>query len=73
MTIPRSGLVRREVFRYHRSMKSNTTRLKKTSVNVDEDVWRRFRAQCILEGREIGATLAGLIEAWLAKRKGGSR
>jgi len=54
-------------------MKSNTTRLKKTSVNVDEDVWRRFRAQCILEGREIGATLAGLIEAWLAKRKGGSR
>ena len=46
-------------------------RLKKTSVNLAEETWRRFRAQCVLEGRETGATLAELIESWLSKRKGG--
>jgi hypothetical protein len=45
--------------------------LKKTSINLDEETWRRFRAQCVMEGRESGATLADLIEAWLLKRKGG--
>lgn len=46
--------------------------MKKTSIALDEGTWRRFRAQCVLEGREAGATLAELIEAWL-KRKGGAR
>lgn len=47
--------------------------LKKTSINVDEETWRRFRARCVLEGREAGATLAELIEAWLSTQKGGQR
>jgi ParG len=48
-------------------------KLKKTSINLDEETWRRFRARCVMEGREAGVTLAELIEAWLSKRKGGER
>jgi hypothetical protein len=59
-----------------RTEKRGVRALKKTSVNVDEQLWRRFRAQCVLDGREVGATLAELVGAWLVKRekpKGGVR
>jgi hypothetical protein len=59
-----------------RTEKKGVRALKKTSVNVDEQLWRRFRARCVLDGREVGKTLAELVEAWLARRekpKGGAR
>jgi hypothetical protein len=38
------------------------------TVYLDSDVKRRFKAQCALEGIEMSATAAVLIENWLKER-----
>lgn len=40
------------------------------TVYLDGDVKRRFKAQCALEGIEMSATVANLIEAWLTEKLG---
>ena len=48
-------------------------KLKKTSINLSEEVWRRFRSQLILEGREAGTVLGELIEEFLRQREKSGR
>jgi hypothetical protein len=43
--------------------------MKKTSIAVREDLWRRFRASNLLEGRESGDVLSEIIEAYLKKKE----
>ena len=43
--------------------------MKKTSIAIRDDVWRRFRAANLLDGRESGEVLAELIEAYLQKKQ----
>lgn len=38
---------------------------KKLQTNIDEDLHRRFKTACFLQGREMKDVLTGLIEHWL--------
>jgi hypothetical protein len=43
--------------------------MKKTSIAVRSDLWRRFRASNLLDGRESGEVLSELIEQFLRKKE----
>jgi hypothetical protein len=40
---------------------------RKTSVIIDEDLWRKFKAQCVLGGLKVGVALEQLISEFLEK------
>ena len=37
-----------------------------SSVRVDPDLWRRFKARCAGEGRDMSWVLAKLVAEWLS-------
>jgi len=43
--------------------------MKKTSFNVDEELWRRFKAACALQGKNVSTKLAELIRKFLEEEK----
>jgi hypothetical protein len=43
----------------------------KTSLTLPPELWRKFRVQCLTEGRPAHVALAELLEKYLATKKGG--
>ena len=41
-----------------------------SSVRVDPDLWRRFKARCASEGRDMSWVLAKLVAEWLDGKSG---
>ena len=41
-----------------------------TSVRVDSDLWRQFKARCASEGRDMSWVLAKLVAEWLDGKSG---
>jgi hypothetical protein len=44
----------------------------KKTLSIDEELWRRMKAQCALLGTNVSTVVEGFMREWLAKvqRKG---
>ncbi|WP_154754571.1 plasmid partition protein ParG [Erwinia sorbitola] len=43
--------------------------VKKLQTNIDEELHRRFKTACFLQGREMKDVLTELIEGWLPENE----
>lgn len=43
--------------------------VKKLQTNIDEDLHRRFKTACFMQGREMKDVLTELIQAWLSENE----
>lgn len=43
--------------------------VKKLQTNIDEDLHRRFKTACFMQGREMKDVLTELIERWLPENE----
>ncbi|WP_426768681.1 plasmid partition protein ParG [Erwinia aphidicola] len=49
--------------------KSPAGTVKKLQTNIDEDLHRRFKTACFMQGREMKDVLTELIEHWLPENE----